>query len=251
MTFHLIDEAINMLRIGIGITKEITEPREKATNLRLLAGMFDDLGLKDEARELLLDAAKAALRIPDVDDRIMEIRVISSELRYSGFLEDSLKILEDALKSVEDAYIEEKLYAFTQVISELLEAKALDFARELVYRIIDLFPRIESVKIEDPDLLLDTFKLVAIFEKGDVLKDLFSIIILKLDDIEDSETRDDIYLDLAGIIIRLGWIDELREIILNKISHPETKIEGIIKFVEFVVSQIEKLKDYSLEFEED
>ena len=159
--------------------------------------------------------------------------------------------MEDALKSVEDAYIEEKLYAFTQVISELLEAKALDFARELVYRIIDLFPRIESVKIEDPDLLLDTFKFVAIFEKGNVLKDLFSIIILKLDDIEDSETRDDIYLDLAGIIIRLGWIDELREIILNKISHPETKIEGIIKFVEFVVSQIEKLKDYSLEFEED
>lgn len=252
VSFFIIDEAIDMLRAGMSLAENIKDPYQKVSLLRMLASAFEDLGLKEEAKELFLDAAKTAMKIDEIEERISEIRMIAGELRYSGYLEESFKILEEAVNQItSDVEVYEQLYALEQIAEEYLDAKALDMAREIVYRIMEIYPRLEEEDIEDLDVLLDGFKLIAIFEKGNELREYYNILLGVIQRIEDTEIKDSTLLDLIGIIVKLGWIDDIKEVILNMISDNQKKIEAITKFVSYVASQIEKLKEYPLESEED
>jgi len=252
VSFFIIDEAIDMLRAGMSLAENIKDPYQKASLLRMLASAFEDLGLKEEAKELFLDAAKTAMKIDEIEERISEIRMIASELRYSGYLEESFKVLEEAVNQItSDVEVYGQLYALEQIAEEYLDAKALDMAREIVYRIMEIYPRLEEEEIEDLDILLDGFKLIAIFEKGNELREYYNILLGVIQRIEDMEIKDSTLLDLIGIIVKLGWIDDIKEVILNMISDNQKKIEAITKFVSYVASQIEKLKEYPLESEED
>ena len=250
MVLNLIDEALNLLRAGVRIVSEIGDVRERATHLRLIAEAFEDLGFRDEAREILLEASRIAMKIEDVEERIEELKIIANQLRFSGFLEDSIEILEEGIRSLEkEEDPRMKLEGYVQIVDELMDAKALDVARELIYKITQILLALRDAEVENPDILIDAFKMIVVFEKGEALKEILSIILYKIEEIENEEIRNDLLLDLTSILMRIGWLDEAKEIILNRITSPELKIEGIIKFSDYVTSHIEKLREFTFEYE--
>jgi len=252
MILNLLDEAVKLLREGLKIIDRLVDPKEKTTKLRLVADGFESLGLREEAREVLLEAARTALTIEDTEDMVGEIRNISRELIYCGYPEDALQVLLDAIKNIDRMEdVEARLYAYTQIVEELIDLKAVENARELTYQMIELISALEDIEIIDPDTLIDAFKQAAMFINGNELKELFSKVLYKVDEVEDDEIHDDLLLDLVDIALKLGWIDEAKNIVLNMMRSYSSRISGILKFSEFAVSRFEKVSHTVYEYEEE
>ncbi len=240
MIFRTLDETIEILRDLVNLVRSEEDTSIKSMILREIGGNFADLGLFDEAKELLLDAYKYASEIKDVDKMISEILEISRDLYSMGFSEESIRILEKALENADSLIeIEDKLFLLIQLARELLEIKCLDLAREVVERIINMFFSFDPSEIEDVELLIYGFKLIIVFEKGRILRKIYSVILARLEE-ESNETIDEYYLDLLDVLIDLNWFSEIRDIILNRIRSIDNKVEAASKLVEKVNDNINK-----------
>ncbi|MHA1610016.1 MAG: hypothetical protein ACTSUJ_08470 [Candidatus Njordarchaeales archaeon] len=252
MSINIIDKIVEIVRECIRSSHGVEDPSERARLLRKLASYLDKIGLREEARELLVDALRVALNIQESHERILEIVYVANALRRMGYIDLAFDVLDEGIKSLQSEEDPEVvLIGLLHIIGELIDMRAIDKAQEVVSMILNTIDKLESQEISDIEILLDALEYIMVLCDEKTKRDLFFRVLERAEEEEDEDVRNRVYEELIYLALNQNWLDLAEDIIVNRVTNIYTKVELLGKLIEYYEEKLSRIGLIYEETEED